>query len=56
MGNSTAENSNVVEEKIGKTVFFVCARPSADAKKSLEEKIKNLMIKELLLEDRNFIA
>lgn len=56
MGNSVTERSNMIEERIGKTVFFVCARPSDDAKKTLEEKIKNLMVKELLLKDRNFPA
>ena len=56
MGNSVAERLNMVEERIGKTVFFVCARPSDNAKKTLEEKIKDLMVKELLLEDRNFPA
>lgn len=56
MGNSAADRSNVFEERIGKTVFFVCARPSDNAKKTMEEKIKNLMVKELLLKDRSFPA
>ena len=44
MKNNTVENSKVIEERIGKTVFFVGTKHSDDAKRSLEDKLKNLMI------------
>jgi len=51
MTNSITENTAVIEEKIGKTVYFVCTKQSDNAKGSLEEKLKNLMINALFLDD-----
>lgn len=51
MKNSITDSSIMVEERIGKTVFFVGTKQSEDAKGSLEDKLKNLMINALLMDD-----
>ena len=56
MTNSNEEKRNGFEEKIGKTVFFLEAKSSDEAKGKLEEILKKLIITELLSEEQAFFA
>ena len=52
MTNRIEEKRNGFEEKIGKTVFFLEAKSSDEAKGKPEEMLKKLIINELLSEDQ----
>ena len=51
MTNRIEEKRNGFEEKIGKMVFFIEAKSSDEAKGKTEEKLKNIMIKDLIAKD-----
>lgn len=56
MTNRIEEKRSGFEEKIGKTVFFLEAKSSDEAKEKPEEMLKKLIINELLSEDQALSA
>ena len=56
MTNRIEEKRNGFEEKIGKTVFFLEAKSSDEAKGEPEEKLKNIMVKDLIAKDNAMVS
>ena len=52
----TRTNSNVFEEKIGKVSFVVETKSMEKGKETAEEKLKNIMIKDLVAKDNAMVS
>ncbi len=52
----TRTDNNVFEEKIGKVFFVVEAKNMEKGKETAEEKLKNIMIKDLIANDNTMLS
>ena len=52
----TRTDSNVFEEKIGRVAFVVEAKNMEKGKETAEEKLKNIMIKDLIANDNEMVS
>lgn len=50
------EESNSFEKKVRKTIFVVEAKNLEKGKESAEEKLKNIMIKDLIAKDNAMVS